>query len=244
MLTEKCSHINSVNKWNICDRLKTIVIMNTTNNRMKNVYSTLSGSLQILPWAIRHIFWELNRQLPHKKDENHFRASHCKDSSTQRINRIDGKCARLSRDLGNQLNLWRSFRTRCSVPNFGISKSAWFINHLETISKAYVRILDRSTWNQKEYLKENRKHVLNQLLHHHQRISHKHLLVLYRLKKLLNQLSPKFLGNKKVQYWSSMTSKLEWQLTETSNNSGSKKTKKTESHATHHTLRSADTVMN
>jgi hypothetical protein len=131
--------------------------MNTTNNRMKNVYSNLSGSLQILPWAIRHIFWELNRQLPHKKDENHFRASHCKDSSTQRINRIDGKCTHLSRDLGNQLNLWRSFRTRCSVPNFGISKSAWFINHLETISKAYVRILDRSTWNQKEYLKRKPK---------------------------------------------------------------------------------------
>lgn len=60
-------------------------------------------------------------------------------------------------NFGNRLNLWRSFRTHCSVPNFGISKSAWFINHLETISKAYVRILGLSTWNQKEYLKRKPK---------------------------------------------------------------------------------------
>jgi len=116
-------------------------------------YSTLSDSLKILHRAICQIFWKLKRQMPHKKVENHFRNSHCKDSSTQRINRIDGKCTRLSRDLGNQQNLWRSFRTRSSVPNFGISKSAWFINHLETISKAYVRFLGLSTWNQKEYKK-------------------------------------------------------------------------------------------
>jgi len=115
-------------------------------------YSTLSGSLQILPWAICQIFWKLKRKLCHKKVETQFRTSF-----TQRKNRIDGKCIRLSRDLGNQLNLWSSFRTRWSVPNFGITKYAWFINHLETISKAYVRILGRGTWNQKEYLKRKPK---------------------------------------------------------------------------------------
>lgn len=98
-------------------------------------------------------FLNVKRQLPHKKTENHFRTSRCKDVSTQRANRIGGKCTRLSLEFGNQLNLWSTFRTRFSVPEFGISKSAWFINHLETISKAYVRILGQSIWNQKEYLK-------------------------------------------------------------------------------------------
>lgn len=35
-LAETCSHINSVNKLNICGSLNTTVLINTTNNRMKN----------------------------------------------------------------------------------------------------------------------------------------------------------------------------------------------------------------
>lgn len=205
-------------------------------------YSTLSSSLQILPWAICQISWKLKRQLPHKKVENQFRTSHCKDSSTQRTNRIDGKCTLLSRDLGNQLNLWRSFRTRCSVPNFGISKSAWFKNHLETISKAYVRILGRSTWNPKEYLKNPKicppsastsapthlKQTTTSPLSTH---------------KTFESTVPTVSWQQKGAVLKCNDQQTSVTITETSNNSGSNKTKKTESNAKHHTIQSADIVM-
>jgi hypothetical protein len=118
-------------------------------------------------------------------------------------------------------------------PEFRISKSTWFINHLETISKAYVRIFGRSTRNQKEYLKRKPKICPPSA----STSAPKHLTQTatspLSTQKTFKSNVPKVSCQQEGAVLECNDQQTAATITETSNNSGSNKTKKSQNHMPH-----------